>query len=101
MTDSQRKLLNALMFTKITVDTDGVTGEELAEPFDILVPMGRYYTQHGALPAQQPETDADDDGGGDDGQPPPTWATAVLAGPSSNKPSWCTRQDSNLQPVDP
>ena len=61
MTDSQRKLLNALIFTKITVDAHGVTGEQLAEPFDTLIPLGRYYTQHGTLPtpppADTPETD--------------------------------------------
>lgn len=45
-TDSQRKLLNALVFTKITVDARGVTGEHLAEPFDALIPVARYYTHH-------------------------------------------------------
>jgi hypothetical protein len=47
MTDSQRKLLNALLFTKIT-------GEQLAEPFDALIPLGRYFTQHGTLPTPTP-----------------------------------------------
>ncbi|HKR49489.1 MAG TPA: hypothetical protein VJT72_07900, partial [Pseudonocardiaceae bacterium] len=86
MTDSQRKLLNALLFTKITVDAHGVTGEQLAEPFDALIPLGRYYTQHGTLPASPPAgtaetgTDGHDGPAHDCGQPSPG-----LAGHSSNK----------------
>jgi site-specific DNA recombinase len=87
MTDSQRKLLNALLFIKITVDAHGVTGEQFAEPFDALVPLGRYYTQHGTLPTPPPpadtaETDPDTQQNPTDsyGQP-----DGRLTGRSSNK----------------
>jgi hypothetical protein len=72
----------ALLFTKITVDAHGVTGKQLAEPFDTLVPLGRHFTQHGTRPTlagQQdaPETDTDLQHGSPDdyGQPeqPPGW----------------------------
>ena len=80
MTDSQRKLLNALLLTKITVEAHGVTGEQLTEPFDALIPLGRYYTHHRTLPTSQPAPDSHDDGQADH-------PTAVLPGHSSNKPT--------------
>ncbi|MGQ0717551.1 MAG: recombinase family protein [Pseudonocardiales bacterium] len=89
LTDSQRKLLNAILFTKITVDAHGVTGEQFAEPFDALVPLGRYYARHGALPATptadtpqataDPQADPTDDYGQSDGR---------LTGRSSNKATY-------------
>ncbi len=82
--EARRKLLNATIFTKLRVDVDGVTGEELAEPFDMLVPLGRYYTHNGTLTAPdetadaqsaEPENDCDQ----------PDRLTTVPAGHSSNK----------------
>jgi site-specific DNA recombinase len=84
--DTQRKLLNATIFTKLAVDTDGVAGEELAEPFDVLVPLGRYYTHNGNLPtaAHPGEAKQAADGRQDDRDQLDHLA-AVPAGHSSNK----------------
>lgn len=82
MTDSQRKLLNALVFTKLTVDAHGVTGEHLAEPVDALIPLGRYYTHHHALPNPDQHTDSQPVHGQAD------HPTAALPGHSSSKTTW-------------
>jgi hypothetical protein len=71
----------------------GVTGEQFAEPFDALVPLGRYYTQHRTLPTP-PSTDApdaatDDQDGRADGYGQPRGA---LAGRSSNKHTLARRE---------
>ncbi|MGH3611647.1 MAG: hypothetical protein ACRDRK_03305 [Pseudonocardia sp.] len=49
-TTAQRKILNTVIFTKLKIDATGVTGDELAEPFDALVPAARHYTHCGTLP---------------------------------------------------
>lgn len=39
-----RRTMNQTIFTKLRLDVGGVTSDELAEPFDVIVPAGRAYT---------------------------------------------------------
>ena len=71
---AERKILSNVIFTKLTVDTNGITDDELVEPFDALVSSGRHYIHHGALPptrqsAHRPDT-APSGPRRDHGQPP-------------------------------
>ena len=79
---AERKILNNVIFTKLKVDTSGITDDELVEPFDALVSAGRHYIHHGALPptrqsAHRPDT-APSSPRRDHGQPPDH--TTVLSG---------------------
>ena len=38
-----RKIMNQTIFTKLRLDGTSVTADELAEPFDVIVPAGRVY----------------------------------------------------------
>ena len=44
---SLRKLIVQTIFNKLKLDGKSVTGDELAEPFDVIVPAGRTYDQRG------------------------------------------------------
>ena len=47
-----RKTMNQTIFTKLRLDGATVTADELAEPFDVIVPAGRAYERHD-LPTQK------------------------------------------------
>lgn len=47
-----RKTMNQSIFTKLRLDGTVVTTDELAEPFDVIVPAGRVYQRRG-LPTQK------------------------------------------------
>ncbi len=86
----ERKILNNVIFTKLKVDTSGITDDELVEPFDALVSAGRHYIHHGALPptrqsAHRPDT-APSSPRRDHGLPPDH--TTVLSGRSSSKTTY-------------
>ncbi len=86
----ERKILNNVIFTKLKVDTSGITDDELVEPFDALVSAGRHYIHHGALPptrqsAHRPDS-APSSPRRDHGQPPDH--TTVLSGRSSSKTTY-------------
>jgi site-specific DNA recombinase len=90
-TPAQRKMLNNIIFTKLTVDVTGITGEELAEPFNTLIPAGRHYTQHRRLPAPRQATnspDATPGTGADDPDDDTTPPTLTSCGHSSSKTTW-------------
>jgi hypothetical protein len=38
-----RRTMNQTIFTKLKLDGAGITADELAEPFDVIVPAGRAY----------------------------------------------------------
>ena len=40
-----RQMLNRVIFIKLKLDGTTVTADELAEPFDVVVPAGRAYKQ--------------------------------------------------------
>jgi hypothetical protein len=40
-----RKTMNQTIFTKLKLDGSAVASDELAEPFDVIVPAGRAYDQ--------------------------------------------------------
>ena len=42
-----RKLMNQTIFTKLKLDSAAVAADELAEPFDVIVPAGRTYSRGG------------------------------------------------------
>ena len=87
---AERKILNNVIFTKLKVDTSGITDDELVEPFNALVSAGRHYIHHGALPptrqsAHRPDS-APSSPRRDHGQPPDH--TTVLSGRSSSKTTY-------------
>jgi len=86
-TTAQRKILNTVIFTKLKIDTTGVTGDELAEPFDALVPAARHYTHCGTLPSPRRAPEATDTPrtGQHGGQAHPEPA---YSGHSSSKTTW-------------
>jgi site-specific DNA recombinase len=53
---SLRKLIVQTIFTKLKLDGKVVTGDELAEPFDVIVPAGRSYDQRSYQRKRPPVT---------------------------------------------
>jgi len=82
-------MLNNLIFTKIKIDTTGVIDDELAEPFNTLIPTACHYTHHNTPPTQHlpgppgvlPSTPPDTTG-------QTTHSTMILSGHSSSKTTW-------------
>ncbi|MDQ4033718.1 MAG: hypothetical protein M3332_16330, partial [Actinomycetota bacterium] len=88
-TSAQRKMLNNVIFTKLNVDATGIVDDELAEPFNALVPAGRHYTHNGALPADQtPPGGPTSPDAAPHGRHRTGHLTAALPGHSSSKTTW-------------
>ncbi|MGH3685954.1 MAG: hypothetical protein ACRDSM_13015, partial [Pseudonocardiaceae bacterium] len=83
-TTPQRKMLNNLIFTKLKINTTGVTDDELAEPFNTLIPAARHYTHHGT-PPPAPDTASSLPQGN---HPQTTHPTMIFCGLSSSKATW-------------
>ncbi|MFL6072786.1 MAG: recombinase family protein [Mycobacteriales bacterium] len=57
----ERRLLTQLLFVRLKLDETGVVDEELNEPFEAIVPIGRVYE------AERRRVEGDDEAGVDDG----------------------------------
>ncbi|MGH3771701.1 MAG: hypothetical protein ACRDRW_09940 [Pseudonocardiaceae bacterium] len=83
-TTPQRKMLNNLTFTKFKINTIGVEDDELAEPFDTLIPAARHYTHH-STPPPAPDTTSNTP---PDGHGQATHPMMIFPGLSSSKATW-------------
>ena len=80
-----RKLMNQTIFTKLRLDGATVTADELAAPFDVIVPAGRAYERRICQRKRPPMMVAFHEGMSADGLRSPDLLNLALGGKGSNK----------------